>query len=167
LHRHAQVSTGNRSETSCQVPFVGLLSRQIEPGSFKHFAAQLKEGARTERFMRPQFFCLRRVPSTTDARRFEWLRSSRVGKAAREGLSFLHRRAQVSTGNRSETSCQVPFVGLLSRQIEPGSFKHFAAQLKEGVRTEKFMRPQFFAPTPAAAHPFRNPVPTLTVFFGC
>jgi hypothetical protein len=29
---------------------------QIEPGSLKNFAAQLKEGARTARFQRPQFF---------------------------------------------------------------------------------------------------------------
>jgi hypothetical protein len=35
-----------------------LLSRQIEPGSLKNFAAQLKEGARTARLLRPQFFSL-------------------------------------------------------------------------------------------------------------
>ena len=53
LHRHAQLSTGNLSETSCQGAIVGLLSLQIEPGSLKNFAAQLKEGAKAARPLRP------------------------------------------------------------------------------------------------------------------
>ena len=57
MHSRAQLSTGNRRETSCQEIGVGILSRQIEPGGLKNFAAQLKEGARTVRFMRPRFFC--------------------------------------------------------------------------------------------------------------
>jgi hypothetical protein len=33
-----------------------LFFRQIEPRGLKNFAAQLKEGARTARLLRPQFF---------------------------------------------------------------------------------------------------------------
>jgi hypothetical protein len=58
LHKGTQVSTEKESETSCQENGAGIFSRQIEPGSIKNFAAQLKEGARTERLMRPRFFCL-------------------------------------------------------------------------------------------------------------
>jgi hypothetical protein len=57
LHTHSQLSTANRRESSCQVLAEALLSRQIEPGGLKNFAAQLNGGARTERLMRPQFFC--------------------------------------------------------------------------------------------------------------
>ena len=53
MHRNPQ---GKWGETSCQGERAGIEWRQIEPGSLKNFAAQLKEGARAERFMRPQFF---------------------------------------------------------------------------------------------------------------
>src|SRR5215469_1413565 len=56
LHKGTQVSTEKKSETSCQENGTGIFSRQIEPGKHKNFAAQLKEGARTERLMRPRFF---------------------------------------------------------------------------------------------------------------
>jgi len=56
LHRHTQLSTVEFSDSSCQENWVGLLSRQIEPGSFKNFAAQLNEGAAAARLLRPQFF---------------------------------------------------------------------------------------------------------------
>ena len=56
LHRSAQVSTGKARETSCQGANAGLLSSQIAPESVMNFAAQLKEGARAARLMRPRFF---------------------------------------------------------------------------------------------------------------
>jgi hypothetical protein len=56
LHTHTQLSTASRRESSCQVLTEVLLSRQIEPGGLKNFAAQLNGGAGTARLMRPQFF---------------------------------------------------------------------------------------------------------------
>jgi hypothetical protein len=57
FHTHPHDSTDNLLETSCQVETTSLFWRQIEPGSLKNFAAQLNEGARIARFLRPQFFC--------------------------------------------------------------------------------------------------------------
>jgi hypothetical protein len=72
----------------------------------------------------------------------------------------LHSRAQLSTGNRRETSCQEIAVGILSRQIEPGGLNNFAAQLKEGARAARFMRPRFFCP-PACRSQFPSPLFSL------
>jgi len=51
-------------------------------------------------------------------------------------------------------------VGILSRQIEPGGLKNFAAQLKEGARAARFLRPRFFAVLRAALN-------SLLLFFPC
>jgi hypothetical protein len=56
LHSLPQKYTANLRETSCQLAPSSLQCPQIEPGSLKNFAAQLKEGARTARFQRPRFF---------------------------------------------------------------------------------------------------------------
>jgi len=57
LHRNAQIFTEKQKQTSCQVFASRLLCGQIEPGSLKNFAAQLKEGAEAARRLRPRFFC--------------------------------------------------------------------------------------------------------------
>ena len=56
LHSLPQKCTAKLHKTSCQPASPSLQCPQIEPGSLKNFAAQLKEGARTARFQRPQFF---------------------------------------------------------------------------------------------------------------
>jgi len=61
---------------------------------------------------------------------------------------FLHSRAQLSTAKTRATSCQLFPPGLLSLQIEPVSLKNSPAQSKEGARTARFQRPQFFGRYP-------------------
>ena len=75
MHSRAQESTGKVRGTSCQGGIGSLLWRQIEPGSLKNFAAQLIEGARAERFMRPRFFLGKRVQEFKGPRglRLNWV----------------------------------------------------------------------------------------------
>jgi hypothetical protein len=75
---------------------------------------------------------------------------------------FLHSHPQLSTANQPETSCQLAFQGLLSTQIEPGSLKNFAAQLKEGARAARFERPQFFSPPKTLQDPGVRSAPGLS-----
>jgi hypothetical protein len=58
--------------------------------------------------------------------------------------SLLHTRAPVSTVKRRKTSCHAFKLVLFSPRIEPGSLKPLRHNPKEGARTERSMRPQFF-----------------------
>ena len=70
---------------------------------------------------------------------------------------ILHRRAQLSTTKLSETTCKGEIEALSLRQIEPGSLKNFSAQLKEGAKASRPMRPRFFAPAgPPHCHSERS-----------
>jgi hypothetical protein len=74
----------------------------------------------------------------------------------------LHRLAQICTGKLGETSCQDLARRLQCLQIEPGSLKNFAAQLKEGARAARFERPQFFSPPKTLQDPGVRSAPGLS-----
>src|SRR5579864_2857068 len=71
--------------------------------------------------------------------------SERGHKSTPTGAPFFHRHAQASTGKPTDSSCQEKAGGLSSRQIEPGSLKNLAAQLKEGAAVARPLRPQSFS----------------------
>jgi hypothetical protein len=121
LHSHAQLSTENLRETSCQENGLGILSPQIEPGGLKNFAAQLKEGARAARFMRPRFFLPPRFPLSIP---FLFAVRNRAGNFS-VGLTAMRQDVEITVQ---------PARNMVRSQLSPCNAMHIRSKISQELK---------------------------------